>query len=160
MHRFLRSNGRGVGVSCVGKYLVAILPCIQGWGEGNQQAQISEAKTRLESKNFGRAASFAEAVLLSNSPIHFNTSSTSAEDKAHHGSYSNSFPISFSFFSISLNHSLSMHSTHFLPNLEFDKSRIVEISGALITTLHHGTYTSFLCSIGRFDKRSRWQRIC
>jgi len=63
-------------------------------------------------------------------------------------SYSNRFHASFSFFSISLNHSLSMHSVHFLPNLEFDKSRIVEIWGALITTLHRGTYASFLCSIG------------
>ena len=63
-------------------------------------------------------------------------------------SYSNRFPTSFSFFSISLNHSLSMHFVHFLPNLELDMSRIVEIRGALITTLHGGIYTSFLCSIG------------
>ena len=41
-----------------------------------------------------------------------------------------------------------MHSVHFLPNLELDMSRIVEIWEALITTLHHGTYTSFLCSMG------------
>ena len=63
-------------------------------------------------------------------------------------SYSNSFPTSFSFFSISFNHSLSMHSVHFLPNLELDISRIVDIWGALITTLHCGTNTSFLCSTG------------
>ena len=38
-----------------------------------------------ESKILGRAANSAEVVLLSNSPIHFNTSSTSTEDKAHLG---------------------------------------------------------------------------
>ena len=49
-------------------------------------------------------------------------------------------PTSFSFFSSSLNHSLSMHSVHFLPNLELERSRIVEVWGALIATLHGGTY--------------------
>ena len=54
--------------------------------------------------------------------------------------YFNRFPTSFFFFSSSLNHSLSMHSVHFLPNLELERSRIVEVWGALIATLHGGTY--------------------
>ena len=38
-----------------------------------------------ESKNLDRAASYAEVVLLSHSPIHFNTFSTSNQNKAHLG---------------------------------------------------------------------------
>ena len=38
-----------------------------------------------ESKILGRAASSAEVVLLFNSPVHFNTLSTSTEDNAHLG---------------------------------------------------------------------------
>jgi len=39
----------------------------------------------MREKILGRAASSAEIVLLSNSPIHFITSSTSTEDNAHLG---------------------------------------------------------------------------
>jgi len=35
MHRLLRSDGQGVSVSCVEKSLVAILPSIRSYGEGN-----------------------------------------------------------------------------------------------------------------------------
>ena len=43
----------------------------------------TEAKIYREGKNLGSAASSAELVLPSNSPIHLNISSTSTEDKAH-----------------------------------------------------------------------------
>jgi len=39
MHRFLRSDGQGVSVPCMGECLVAIFPSIRSWGEGNQQAR-------------------------------------------------------------------------------------------------------------------------
>ena len=73
--------------------------------------------------------------------------STLAEDETHldfllqQDSY-------FSFFSSSLNYSLSTHSAHFLPSLEFEKYRIVESSDPSITTLNGGTYRYFLCSTG------------
>ena len=64
-------------------------------------------------------------------------------------SYSNRFPTFFSFFSGSLNHPLSMHSVHFLLNLELDKSRIIEfIWGASITTLNGSIHRCSLCLTG------------
>ena len=106
-----------------------------------------------ENKNLGRVASSAKVVLQKSSfpPIHLSiwtpqilrlkTRRTSVP-------YSKRFPTSFSFCSSSLNHSLSMHSVHFLPILELEKSKIVDIWGAEITTLHGSTYTSFLCLAG------------
>ena len=71
-------------VSRVGKYLVAILPSIQCWGEGNQQTRLWSENTSWEIK---RAKSWVEQRALwkssFNSSIHFNTLSTSTEDNAH-----------------------------------------------------------------------------
>ena len=90
-----------------------------------------------ESKNLSRAVSSAEILLLSTSTIHLVLRLRTRPTLV---SYFNRFPTSFSFFSSSLNHSLSMYSVHFLPNPELDKSRIVEIWDASITILGGGTH--------------------
>ena len=93
-------------------------------------------------------------VLLSNSPIHLNISiwtspSTWAENKTY---FSNTFPISFSFRSTSLNHSLSMHSVHFLQSLDLERPTLVVFF--LGITLDDCTPRLFLCSTGTQNRGS------
>ena len=63
-------------------------------------------------------------------------------------SYSNRFPTSFSFRS--LNGSLSIHSVHFLPGLELERSMLIASlwDTPIITLCHGSTYRLFLCSTG------------
>jgi len=102
------------------------------WSE-NTSWDIKRAKSWVEQRALQKS-SFSPIHLFISTPqeLQLRTTPTLV-------SYSNTFPTSFSFFSSSRCHPLSVHSVHFLPNLEFDMSRIVEISGALITTLHRGT---------------------